>query len=351
MPSRHACTALGILLALVSMGLVRPALSAEIIDAHVHTAGIGAGGSGAFISQPLREGYKFGFYLDAFGVTLEELEREGDQIIISRLASGIEASTQVSRAVVLALDGVVDAAGALDVERTQVYVPNDFVAAEVRKHKPLLFGASINPYRRDALEQLEWAKANGAVLIKWIPGIMDIDPGDKSLSPFYRRMRALDLPLLTHGGQERAFGESNDALGDPRRLTLPLDLGVTVIVAHIASTGEIDGEDNFDRLLPMFASYPNLYADISSLTQINKRGYLFTALVQPELHKRLVYGSDWPLQFFPLVSPWYQWPRLPLAALYEITKIENKWDRDIALKKAMGVPLDVFFRSSNLLIQ
>ena len=351
MPAKRALSMLGVSAALAGVLLARTPAGAEIVDAHVHTAGIGAGHSGAFISRELRESYKFGVYLDAFGVTLEEVEREGDQIVIRRLADRIKASARVSRAVVLALDGLMDAGGLLDRERTQIYVPNDFVAREVQKYETLLFGASVNPYRSDALLRLDRVKAAGAVLIKWIPGIMDIDPADKSLVPFYRRMRELGLPLLTHAGQERSFGESDDALGDPRRLALPLKLGVTVIAAHIASTGDIDGKDNFDHLLPMFGKYPNLYADISSLTQINKRGYLFTALAQPALHGRLLYGSDWPLQFFPLVSPWYQWPRLPFSVLRPITKINNKWDRDVALKEAMGVPSEVFHRSAKLLIR
>ncbi|MCP4626607.1 MAG: metal-dependent hydrolase, partial [bacterium] len=45
---------------------------------HCHTAGIGAGGSGCFISRDLQESWKFAVYLKSFGVTLEDLKREGD---------------------------------------------------------------------------------------------------------------------------------------------------------------------------------------------------------------------------------------------------------------------------------
>lgn len=319
------------------------------LDLHVHAAGIGAGDSGCFLSEEMREGFKFDFYLRAFDVTLAELEREGDAVLLRKLSEKMIRSRQVEKAVVLALDGVIDEAGQLDEERTQVYVPNEFLARELASYDNLLFGASINPYREDALARLQWAKDNGAVLLKWIPGIMGIDPADRSLIPFYERLRELGLPLLTHAGQERSFGDSDDMLGDPRRLELPLSLGVTVIVAHIASTGIIDGQDNFDRLLSMFSEHQNLYADISALTQVNRRGYLIRALEMPEIRERLAYGSDWPLQFFPLVSPWYQYPNVDVSEIKAIQSADNKWDRDVALKRAMGVSEDVFRRSSALI--
>ena len=330
--------------------VIEPTVPADqVVDIHVHTAGIGAGGSGIFVSDRLRDGYKFGFYLRAFDVSVEELERGGDVVVLRKISAKIARSTRVSRAVVLALDGVIDAKGELDRTRTQVYVPGEFLERELPAFDNLLYGASVNPYRKDALARLERAKAHGAMLVKWIPGIMHIDPADPAIGPFYDRLRDLGLPLLTHAGQERSFGESNDDLGDPLRLRLALDHGVTVIVAHLASTGIVDGQDNFDRLLPMFREYENLYADISALTQVNRRGYLNRALARPELHARMVFGSDWPLQFFPLVSPWYQWPAVPASRIKAIGALPHQWDRDVALKEAMGVPAEVFRRSAQVL--
>ena len=319
------------------------------VDMHVHAACIGTGDSGCFISEAMRHGYKFSFYLAAFDVTLEELESEGDVVVIRKLSDKVAASKAVSRAVVLALDGVVDEAGNLDRERTQVYVPNDYLAEAVSAYDNLLFGASINPYRHDALERLQRAKDQGAVLVKWIPGIMHIDPADERIIPFYDRLRELGLPLLTHAGDERSFGDSSDELGDPLLLEVPLRRGVTVIAAHLASMGSVQGDRNFDRLLRLFSKYDNLYADISALTQINRLGYLRRALVRPDLHSRLVYGSDWPLQFFPLVSPWYQASHVPMSELKAIVALDNQWDKDVALKRAMGVPSQVFRQTASLL--
>ena len=119
-------------------------------------------------------------------------------------------------------------------------------------------------------------------------------------------------------------------------------MGVTVIAAHIATTGKSEGQRNFDRILPLFDRYTNLYTDISSLTQINKLGYLVTALQRPRVVDRMVYGSDWPLQFFPIVSPWYHVRHIGFRRAWRLTRVNNQWDRDILLKEAMGVPHNVF---------
>lgn len=337
---------------LLSMILAMPFAAAAgdgYLDMHVHTAGIGAGGSGAFVHPEMRGNIRFHFYLRAFGVTEADLEAGGDGLVLARISAQIAKSEHVSRAVVLALDGVVDADGELDRDATQVYVPNEFVATEVARYDNLCYGASVNPYRRDALTRLEQAKVDGALLVKWIPNTMHIDPADPAIRPFYEKLVALDLPLLSHAGRERAFADARDEYGDPRRLDLPLSMGVTVIAAHIATTGESDGEDNFERILPMFERYPNLYSEISSLTQVNKRNYLNRALEVPGLEARLLYGTDWPLQFALLVSPFYHVDLIGFGTARKLSNIDNVWDRDVALKRALGTPDSVFERSAAVL--
>lgn len=336
------------LIAMASRMQPQPA-TAQIVDLHVHTAGIGAGGSGAFVNREMRENFRFRFYLRAFGVTEEELNNAGDRIVLARISAEVAASERVAKAVVLAMDGVVDGTGELDREATQIYVPNAFVASQTAAYENLCFGASVNPYRHDAIERVRQAKVDGAVLLKWIPNIMHIDPADPSIRPFYETLVELELPLLSHAGQERSFADAIDQYGDPARLELPLSMGVTVIAAHIATTGENEGESNFERILPMFERFPNLYADISSLTQINKRNYLAKALDVPGLADRLVYGTDWPLQFFPLVSPFYHVNHIGVGVARAVQGIDNAWDRDVALKEALGTPADVFPRGAALI--
>ena len=320
-----------------------------IIDMHVHVAGLGYGDSGCFVSDEMKQSYKFDYYLGAFGVTREELQESGDQLLVQRLANTIDESKSVQGAVILAMDGVINTNGELDKDKTQVYIPNNYVAEQVAQHPSLYFGASINPHRKDALALLDEVKQQGAKLIKWIPNIQHIDPSDNKLIPFYKKMEALGLPLLTHTGQERSFHSAIDEYADPKRLELPLSLGVTVIAAHIATTGESEEESNFQRILPMFSKYPNLYADISSLTQVNKLGYLTNALKEPRLKGRLIYGSDYPLVNMILVSPYYFPLDLTFKQMYTLSNIDNPWDRDVALKRALGVPETVFAAPAKIL--
>ncbi len=321
---------------------------AKLLDLHCHTAGIGAGGSGCFVSRELEQSYKFSIYLKAFGVTREELAQQGDSLIMRRISEQLAGSARVGQAIVLALDGVVNDAGELDRTNTQAYVPNEFVASETAKFTNLLWGASINPYRKDALARLDWAAEHGAKLVKWIPSTMHIDPADERIAPFYHRLVELKLPLLCHAGQERSFVGAQDELADPVRLELPLKLGVTVIAAHIASTGKDDGERDTDRLARMMAAHTNLYSEISSLTQANKLGYLREALTRPEFRGRLLYGTDFPLINTALVSPWFYPLNLTRVQMAKIAAIQNPWDRDVALKQALGVPPDIFARADSL---
>jgi predicted TIM-barrel fold metal-dependent hydrolase len=322
-------------------------IPAGIVDMHCHIAGIGAGGSGCWVSPRMLNNWRFDIYLRCFGVTRKEVLEKGDGIIGNKISESLAQSKFVSQAVILALDGVVDGQGKLDTNRTEVYVPDAFVAAVCAKHTNLLFGASVNPYRPDALARLEWAKAHGAVLVKWIPPIMAIHPDDPKLIPFYKKMVELNLPLLSHTGDEDSFSRADNELGDPDKLRLPLSLGVTVVAAHIASSGKYHGERGPDRLARLMREYPNLYTDISALTDVNKPGCLKEALTKPAFRGRLVYGTDYPLINTALVSPWYSF-HLTLRQKWEISRTKNPWDRDVLMKHDLGVPAETFARPAQM---
>lgn len=214
---------------------------AGIIDMHCHTAGIGAGGTGARVSDALRGSWKFGLYLRCFGSTEDAVRTEGDVILLEIIARAVRESEHVDGAVILAMDAPHAADGTMLAETAEVYVPNRFVGEAVRAYPELHFGASVHPNRADALEELRWSKEHGAVLLKWLPNIQDIDPSDRRHVPFYETLRELDLPLLTHVGAEDSFSHANNALGDPHLLRLPLECGVRVIAAHVASSGTSGG--------------------------------------------------------------------------------------------------------------
>jgi len=335
-----------------SGAVARPILPVEpipggIVDMHCHIAGIGAGGSGCYVAPQMLNNWRFKVYLHSFGVSKKELTEKGDGLIGDRISALLAQSKYVSKAVVLALDGVVDADGKFDTNRTLVYVPDEFVAAVCARHTNLLFGASVNPYRPDALARLEWAKAHGAVLVKWIPPIMAIHPDDPRLIPFYKKMVELHLPLLCHTGEEKSFSSADQELGDPDKLRLPLSLGVTVVAAHIASSEKYHGERGPDRLARLMGEYPNLCTDISALTNVNKPGCLKEALTKREFAGRLVYGTDYPLINTALESPWYSF-HLSFAQKLEVSRTKNPWDRDVLAKHYLGVPAATFAWSAQM---
>ena len=321
-----------------------------VIDMHCHVAGIGAGESGCWVSPALKNNFRFRVYLKAFGVTKDELEERGDGLLIARLAAELARSRQVDGAVALALDGVVGRDGTLDYDRTEVYIPNNYVQREVARHDNLYFGPSINPYRPNALDLLDEVKADGAVLLKWLPSIQHIDPADKGLIPFYDKLVDLNLPLLTHTGDERSFTSAHHLLADPKRLELPLQRGVRVIAAHMASRGQTDGRPDFESLLELFDRFPNIYGDISSLTQINRPGHLAKVLRHTHLYPRLLYGTDMPLINTPLVSPYHFLFKLPLREIRQVSGIANYWDRDVRLKLALGMPEEILTNSFEFLM-
>src|SRR5271170_2896688 len=53
-------------------------IPAGIVDMHCHIAGIGAGGSGCFVSPRLRHNWRFRVYLRSFGASRKEILKKGD---------------------------------------------------------------------------------------------------------------------------------------------------------------------------------------------------------------------------------------------------------------------------------
>ena len=167
---------------------------------------------------------------------------------------------------------------------------------------------SLHPYRRDAVEELEkWAKA-GVKYIKWLPNAMGMDPADRAIEPFYRKMKQHNMILLSHGGEELAVeAEKDQELGNPLRLRKPLDMGIRVIIAHAASLGSCADLDNggdkkancFDLFMRLMdePKYQGLvFGEVSAMLQFNRMPGPFTTLLKrQDLHPRLVNGSDYPL--------------------------------------------------------
>ena len=58
----------------------------------------------------------------------------------------------------------------------------------------------------------------------------------------------------------------------------------------------------------------------------------------------MLYGSDFPLINTAAVTPWAYPLNLTRKQMQSISAIGNPWDRDVALKEALGVPANVMAR-------
>jgi len=285
--------------------------SSKLVDHHVHIAGLGVGGTNAFVNPKMltwRHPFhrlKLKVYMSSAGVANEE---RADPQAVARLTRLVANIKDHGKHRLLAFDKHYRSDGSVNLEKTEFYVPNEYVFELAERH-PELFVAniSVNPYRPDAIAELEkWAR-RGARIVKWLPNAMGIDPSDSKCDPFYEKMKELDLILLSHGGEEKAVeAEEDQKLGNPLLLRRALDHGVKVIVAHCAGLGtneDLDSKDrtvvdNFDLFLRLMAEkgYEGLvFGELSAMTQFNRSGKLRTMLAREDLHERIVNGSDYPL--------------------------------------------------------
>src|SRR2546425_2861410 len=112
-------------------------------------------------------------------------------------------------------------------------VSNDYVFRIAHAYPDRLWpGVSINPQRRDAIEELDRCVEAGAKLVKVLPNTQGFDPGNRKYIPFYRRLARHKIPFLSHVGYEIVLTGQDQSAGDPNKLRVPLEEGVTVIAAH-----------------------------------------------------------------------------------------------------------------------
>jgi len=333
---------------------------ARLVDHHTHVAGIGTSPTGAFVNPKMRtwghpfHHLKFKVYLSAAGVADVE---HADTELIKRLVNLVRHISNHGKHRLLAFDKNYSPDGSPNLEKTEFYVPNEYVFALAEQHPDLFVpNISVNPYRPDALAELEKWALRGARVVKWLPNAMGINPSDPKCDPFYQRMKELGLILLSHGGEEKAVEADEDQkLGNPLLLRRALDHGVKVIVAHCAGLGENEDLDrpdkksthNFDLFMRLMNEkrYEGLvFGEISAMTQFNRIGKpLTTILERADLHERLVNGSDYPLPAVnvlirtkPLVKGGYIEPdeRERLNEIYDY----NPLLFDFVLKRTLRLP-------------
>ncbi len=266
-----------------------------MIDVHVHLAALPTKTNDCLLSKDMLEGALAKIIAWSQGLPLDQPER-ANEIFLQRLLAKLAGSSRVKQGVLLALDGIYGADGRLDEARTHMLVSNDAMfAACASSGGRLLPGASINPARRDALDELERCAARGAALIKVLPNAQVFDPSEKRFTAFYRALARHKIPLLSHIGVEYSVKARDQSVGNPERLELALREGATVIAAHACSSGYVIAQPHVKTMLRLVREQPRFFMDASALTLPNRVGMALRLRGHPEVFPRLLFGSDYPL--------------------------------------------------------
>ncbi len=215
--------------------------AAQAWDSHVHLVGTGDSDSGIFVNPRMESLLNPGQYARRLFFLNAGCARSApgnvDRAYVERMRNLIDGMRPGAKLLLYAFDRAHDERGAPDMQRTAFYVPDSY-ARDMAKRHPGYFewAASIHPYRRDAVAALEKAQGEGARAVKWLPAAMGIDPASPRCNAFYEVMAKLNLPLISHAGEERAvLGHDTHDYGNPLRLRRALDAGVRVVIAHCAS--------------------------------------------------------------------------------------------------------------------
>jgi uncharacterized protein len=288
--------------------------AAQVWDSHVHVMGAGDSPSGIQVnprSQSAASPSHYArrlFFLNA-ACAYDVPGGSVDRAYVRRMLNLMAAMRRGAKLMLYAFERYHGEDGKPDAERTMFHIPDGYAAELAREH-PRYFEwvASIHPYRADCVEALQHARQEGARAVKWLPSSMNIDPASPRCDRFYEAAARLDIPIVSHAGQERAVLGGSQEFGNPLRLRRPLDAGVRIVVAHCASMGKdvdtdkgangplVESFELFSRLMSTSKYEKLLYGDLSAMTQWNRAGPALAKVVEREdWHPRLLNGSDYPL--------------------------------------------------------
>jgi len=281
-------------------------------DVHVHVLGTGQLGSGNWLQPDLRSFFhpikyiKYRFFLSGGGIT--SFETAGPDYL-KRLLALAQADARYGKIHLLAFDYHYDENGFKDLAKSTFHISNEYVFSLAQKYPNRFVPVvSIHPNKpRATQEVMKWGK-KGIKYIKWLPSAQGINPALEKHDAYYAMVKKYNMTILSHAGEERAVdGEEFQKLNNPLLLRRPLNKGVKIIVAHLAGLGQcqdLDAQnhpkkDCFDLFWRLFNNpqYTKiLFADLSAMTLYNRPSKpLLTILKNPQLHHRLMNGSDYPL--------------------------------------------------------
>jgi uncharacterized protein len=306
------------------------------IDLHVHVLGNGKSGSGCRFETRWWQRPFIELMAANVGLKVSPDNPALDELFVERLVTWLRESS-LGQAVILACDDVYDESGRRFPGLSGLFVPNDYVLELSRRYSELLPAASIHPARTDALAELERCAAAGAVLLKLLPCVQVVDCNREIYKAFWQRLAQLNLPLLAHTGGEFSLPTHRRDLQSIENLRLPLECGVTVIAAHCGTPALPWDRDYFDQFDEMRKTFPNLYGDISALSQVTHLKTLDRLRKDP---RQILYGSDYPVvttAFWSRLAGW-----ITNAEFDRLRSLRNPLEKKFQLTVALGFPEQIF---------
>ena len=229
------------------------------IDVHVHI--IASTAEHGKVSRYLRKRPNVILSRLLLGIPLSGPDDTVEAAFERCLVQTVEETPELDAAVGLAFDAVHTEDGRRDESSTHLYISNDYAAGLARANPKLLFGASVHPYRFDAVAELEACAAAGAVLVKWLPLVQGMDPASDRCTPFYEALAHHRLPLLCHTGGELSLPQHFPQYASPELLIPALRRGVTAEPARSLSGGTIcPNSRGWRRTTSISTATPRLYA-------------------------------------------------------------------------------------------
>src|SRR4030042_363012 len=153
------------------------AAMAKVIDIHVHFGAPGKNGApirGCYWSEKFETSPAYWAMRVITGSILGAVDFDR---VKNRIFKTIDSSKKVDQCVLLALDQVYNEQGQNNItEWTNLYVDNSAIVELANSNPRVLFGASVHPYRPNWPDALDYCLAHKAVLCKWLPSSLCIDP-------------------------------------------------------------------------------------------------------------------------------------------------------------------------------
>jgi uncharacterized protein len=322
-----------------------PRKGKSMLDIHIHLFGVGDGQSGCRLSKTVTEAPRFQFLTKM--LRLPQRARTLDEGYVLALAETLQQSG-LQKGVILAQDAVYDRSGKPDWARTHFYVPNDYLFQVVARYPQWMIPCvSINPDRADAIEELDRSAEKGARILKIHPPIQGVDIADKKHTRFFQRSAALKMIVMVHTGHEHSAPIVDVNLANPRRLTLALDQGCTVVACHCGTGRPDDRPDMLPDFLAMTRKHKNLWGDTSVLGGLGRAEAFLRLLADQPVRDRLLHGSDFP---FPAVPASFA-DRIGMVEALRLQTIANPLQQDLALKEALGIGRASAERAYRLVVQ